>query len=90
MKLQMRTLVSLSLAAALAGCSLAPTYEPPDAPVSSAYPSGPAYKAGGARALAPAHRPPRAPRPPSPTPSAAWPRPTSAGVISSPIRCSSN
>lgn len=45
MKLQMRTLLSVSLAAALAGCSLAPTYERPDAPVSSAYPTGPSYKA---------------------------------------------
>lgn len=66
MKLQMRTLVSLSLAAALAGCSLAPTYERPDAPVSSAYPAGPAYKADAAGTV---------------------PRPTSAGVTSSPIRC---
>lgn len=52
MKLQMRTLVSLSLAAALAGCSLAPTYERPDSPVSSAYPSGPAYKADAVGAVA--------------------------------------
>ena len=52
MKLQMRTLVSLSLAAALAGCSLAPTYERPDAPVSSAYPAGPAYKADAAGPVA--------------------------------------
>ncbi|WP_283093848.1 AdeC/AdeK/OprM family multidrug efflux complex outer membrane factor [Achromobacter sp. Marseille-Q0513] len=40
----MRTLLSVSLAAALAGCSLAPTYERPDAPVSAAYPAGAAYK----------------------------------------------
>ena len=52
MKLQMRTLVSLSLAAALAGCSLAPTYERPDAPVSAAYPAGPAYKADAAGPVA--------------------------------------
>ncbi|WP_175219662.1 AdeC/AdeK/OprM family multidrug efflux complex outer membrane factor, partial [Achromobacter deleyi] len=48
MKLQMRTLLSVSLAAALAGCSLAPTYERPDAPVSSSYPTGPSYKADAA------------------------------------------
>ena len=50
MKLQMRTLLSVSLAAALAGCSLAPTYERPDAPVDAAYPTGPAYKADGSQA----------------------------------------
>ena len=50
MKFQMRTLLSVSLAAALAGCSLAPTYERPDAPVSAAYPTGPAYKADGSNA----------------------------------------
>ena len=40
MMIPMRTLLSVSLAAALAGCSLAPTYERPDAPVSAAYPAG--------------------------------------------------
>ena len=44
MMIPMRTLLSVSLAAALAGCSLAPTYERPDAPVSAAYPAGAAYK----------------------------------------------
>ncbi|WP_162291318.1 hypothetical protein [Bordetella pertussis] len=39
----MRTLLSLAVATALAGCSLAPTYERPQAPVDAAYPSGPAY-----------------------------------------------
>ncbi|KAG1079505.1 hypothetical protein G6F40_016281 [Rhizopus arrhizus] len=40
----------MMLAAALAGCSLAPTYERPDAPVDAAYPTGPAYKADGSQA----------------------------------------
>lgn len=35
--------LSLALAAALAGCSLAPTYERPAAPVDSSYPTGEAY-----------------------------------------------
>jgi len=39
----MKTLSSLALAGALAGCSLAPTYERPAAPVDAAYPTGPAY-----------------------------------------------
>jgi len=57
MKLQMRTLLSVSLAAALAGCSLAPTYERPDAPIDAAYPTGAAYNAAqvaapGGRAVA--------------------------------------
>ncbi|AHV92373.1 AdeC/AdeK/OprM family multidrug efflux complex outer membrane factor [Bordetella holmesii] len=39
----MKTLLSMSLAGALAGCSLAPTYQRPDAPVDTLYPSGPAY-----------------------------------------------
>ncbi len=39
----MRTLLSLSLTAALAGCSLAPTYERPAAPIDTAFPTGPAY-----------------------------------------------
>ncbi|AOB27091.1 MULTISPECIES: AdeC/AdeK/OprM family multidrug efflux complex outer membrane factor [Bordetella] len=43
----MRTLLSLAVATALAGCSLAPTYERPQAPVDAAYPSGPAYGAPG-------------------------------------------
>lgn len=41
----MKTLLSLSLAGALAGCSLAPKYERPEAPIDAAYPSGPAYGA---------------------------------------------
>ncbi|MPT41142.1 MAG: hypothetical protein E2603_22345, partial [Achromobacter sp.] len=45
MTFPMRTLLSVSLAAALAGCSLAPTYERPDAPIDTAYPQGAAYKA---------------------------------------------
>ena len=52
MSFPMRTLLSVSLAAALAGCSLAPTYERPDAPVDAAYPTGPAYNA--AQTAAPA------------------------------------
>jgi multidrug efflux system outer membrane protein len=39
----MRTVLSLALAGALAGCTLAPTYERPAAPVDAAYPTGPAY-----------------------------------------------
>src|SRR5690606_11700482 len=35
--------LALALALALAGCTLAPEYERPAAPVDSAYPSGPAY-----------------------------------------------
>ena len=51
----MRTLLSLAVATALAGCSLAPTYERPQAPVDAAYPSGSAYGAPGqAAAGAPA------------------------------------
>ncbi|CCJ49720.1 AdeC/AdeK/OprM family multidrug efflux complex outer membrane factor [Bordetella parapertussis] len=51
----MRTLLSFAVATALAGCSLAPTYERPQAPVDAAYPSGPAYGAPGqAAAGAPA------------------------------------
>jgi multidrug efflux system outer membrane protein len=46
-----RLSVSLSLAAVLAGCSLAPTYERPAAPVDAAYPTGPAY--GSANQTAP-------------------------------------
>ncbi|WP_308024105.1 AdeC/AdeK/OprM family multidrug efflux complex outer membrane factor [Achromobacter insolitus] len=45
MTFPMRTLLSVSLAAALAGCSLAPTYERPDAPIDAAYPTGPSYQA---------------------------------------------
>lgn len=41
----MRTLWTASLAVTLAGCSLAPTYERPAAPVSGTYPTGPAYGA---------------------------------------------
>jgi multidrug efflux system outer membrane protein len=47
----LRLSVSLSLAAVLAGCSLAPTYERPAAPVDAAYPTGPAY--GSANQVAP-------------------------------------
>ncbi|GAB3331793.1 AdeC/AdeK/OprM family multidrug efflux complex outer membrane factor [Bordetella tumulicola] len=47
----------VTLAAALAGCSLAPTYERPEAPVSANYPTGDAYaqpgQAQGATAQAP-------------------------------------
>ena len=40
-----RTLASLTLAAALAGCTLAPRYERPAAPIGTAYPSDPAHPA---------------------------------------------
>ena len=39
--------LGLALALALAGCTLAPEYERPAAPVDSAYPSGPAYGENG-------------------------------------------
>ncbi|XLZ71390.1 efflux transporter outer membrane subunit [Massilia sp. SR12] len=39
-----KSLITLSLAALLAGCSLAPTYKQPSAPVASAWPQGEAYK----------------------------------------------
>jgi multidrug efflux system outer membrane protein len=42
---QARPLAPLALAAALAGCSLAPTHERPAAPIEAAYPSGAAYDA---------------------------------------------
>ncbi|MBY4898617.1 efflux transporter outer membrane subunit [Cupriavidus sp. AU9028] len=38
-----RTLAPLALAAALAGCSMAPKYDRPAAPIDTAYPSGGAY-----------------------------------------------
>lgn len=38
-----RLALTAALALALAGCSLAPVYERPPAPVDSAYPTGPAY-----------------------------------------------
>lgn len=38
-----RLTACIALAVALAGCSLAPTYERPVAPVDAAYPTGPAY-----------------------------------------------
>ncbi len=41
-----RYVLTLALASALAGCTLAPTYERPAAPVSSAFPTGPAYEEG--------------------------------------------
>ena len=37
--------LSLMLALVVAGCSLQPVYERPEAPVAGAYPGGPAYKA---------------------------------------------
>lgn len=40
----------LALVVALAACSMEPTYQRPDAPISSAYPSGPAYSTPGANA----------------------------------------
>ncbi|MBB1595745.1 efflux transporter outer membrane subunit [Achromobacter sp. UMC46] len=40
---QAQPLAPLALAAALAGCSLAPTHERPAAPIEAAYPSGAAY-----------------------------------------------
>lgn len=43
MRFALKPLSSMVLAAALAGCSLAPTYERPAAPVDAAYPTGPAY-----------------------------------------------
>jgi multidrug efflux system outer membrane protein len=39
----MKTLLTVSLAAALSGCSLIPTYEQPAAPVDANYPTGAAY-----------------------------------------------
>lgn len=39
-----KTIITLSLAALLAGCSLAPTYQRPIAPVAAAWPQGEAYK----------------------------------------------
>lgn len=38
-----RSFLMMTLATALAGCSMAPTYERPQSPVSAVYPSGPAY-----------------------------------------------
>lgn len=43
-----RTLIYLAAAAAMAGCSLIPTYEKPAAPVDAAYPQGDAYKGAAA------------------------------------------
>ncbi|WP_144634627.1 AdeC/AdeK/OprM family multidrug efflux complex outer membrane factor [Bordetella genomosp. 13] len=43
MRIALKPLSGVLLAAALAGCSLAPSYERPAAPVDAAYPSGPAY-----------------------------------------------
>ena len=41
--------LSIALAAAsLAGCTLAPHYERPEAPVATTFPTGPAYKTPGA------------------------------------------
>ncbi len=56
MRVTMRSLFSLAAGAALAGCTLAPTYERPAAPVAVSYPDGPAYAqtkpAGGAMPVA--------------------------------------
>ncbi|MBO9357904.1 AdeC/AdeK/OprM family multidrug efflux complex outer membrane factor [Bordetella petrii] len=46
-----RSFLTLAVAAALAGCTLAPTYERPAAPVSAAFPSGPAYEPAGQGAV---------------------------------------
>ncbi|WP_066416008.1 efflux transporter outer membrane subunit [Bordetella ansorpii] len=43
MRIALKPLSGALLVAALAGCSLAPTYERPVAPVDAAYPTGPAY-----------------------------------------------
>lgn len=43
-----KTLLPIALAAALAGCTMAPRYERPAAPIANAYPTGPAYKTPGA------------------------------------------
>jgi len=43
MRFALKPLSPLLLAAALAGCTLAPDYQRPDAPVDAAYPTGPAY-----------------------------------------------
>ena len=39
-----KTILTLAVAALLAGCSLAPTYQRPDSPVAAAWPQGEAYK----------------------------------------------
>ncbi len=43
-----KTILTLAALALLAGCSLAPTYQRPVAPVAGAYPTGPAYQADSA------------------------------------------
>ncbi|MDH0301926.1 MULTISPECIES: efflux transporter outer membrane subunit [unclassified Pseudomonas] len=48
----MRGFALILLTAALAGCSLIPDYQRPDAPVASHYPSGPAYSDGATGATA--------------------------------------
>ena len=42
--LGLRSVIVVSALLALSGCTLAPTYSRPDAPVPQAWPSGPAYK----------------------------------------------
>ncbi|WP_395401184.1 TolC family protein [Pseudoduganella sp. UC29_106] len=41
-----KTLITLAVAAFLSGCSLAPVYQRPDAPVTAAWPQGEAYQPG--------------------------------------------
>jgi multidrug efflux system outer membrane protein len=41
-----KTLITLAVAALLGGCSLAPVYQRPDAPVTAAWPQGEAYQPG--------------------------------------------
>ncbi|HEY1151560.1 MAG TPA: TolC family protein, partial [Pseudoduganella sp.] len=45
-----KTLITLAVAAFLSGCSLAPVYQRPDAPVTAAWPQGDAYQPGKATA----------------------------------------
>ncbi|HBL24133.1 MAG TPA: multidrug transporter, partial [Deltaproteobacteria bacterium] len=37
-------IIILTMIACLAGCTMAPAYKRPDAPVPAAWPTGPAYK----------------------------------------------
>lgn len=41
-----KTLITIAVAALVSGCSLAPVYQRPDAPVTQAWPQGEAYKPG--------------------------------------------
>lgn len=43
MQPRLQSIVLIALASVLGGCSLAPRHERPEAPISAAYPSGPAY-----------------------------------------------